>query len=285
MTLNQATNQPFIGDVGWSSWEEINTGRGRNFGWPCYEGNNTGSNKAGGNYPNYQGCKDLYGQGLSAVTAPIHSWNHSAGGASANAGTFYTATTYPAQYQNALFFTDYNQKWIRYLTFDALGKATVNNFASEAASDDGAAQVTTGPDGNLYYVRLGRGGTGSGEIRRIRYAGGSNIAPNARITADPTSGKAPLAVDFSAAASTDPDQPVATPLLYTWDFGDGSAPAVGLTTSTRILTPAVTPRRSPSPTRKVRLTVTPSRSRSATPRRPRRSRRPRWARHSTAARH
>ena len=30
--------QKQIGDVGWNNWEEINTGRGLNFGWPCFEG-------------------------------------------------------------------------------------------------------------------------------------------------------------------------------------------------------------------------------------------------------
>ncbi len=38
-TFDPVTSLPVIGDVGWSSWEEINTGpAGANFGWPYFEG-------------------------------------------------------------------------------------------------------------------------------------------------------------------------------------------------------------------------------------------------------
>ena len=42
-TLHPETDEPWIGDVGWNTWEEINTGKGANFGWPCYEGGTSGS--------------------------------------------------------------------------------------------------------------------------------------------------------------------------------------------------------------------------------------------------
>jgi len=42
-TIHPDTNEPYIGDVGWSTWEEIDTGKGANFGWPCYEGGAAGS--------------------------------------------------------------------------------------------------------------------------------------------------------------------------------------------------------------------------------------------------
>ena len=84
--------------------------------------------------------------GLGAVRAPIFSYSHDGidgaggtGGASANGGTFYTGTVYPPQYQNALFILDYNRRWIRYLTFDAQGRATVHNFGIETAN--GMVQV------------------------------------------------------------------------------------------------------------------------------------------------
>jgi len=46
-----------------------------------------------------------------------------------------------------------------------------------------------------------------------------NTAPTAAITAEPTSGSAPLTVSFSAAGSSDPDGDT---LSYAWDFGDGT---------------------------------------------------------------
>ncbi|MHB1137550.1 MAG: PKD domain-containing protein [Microthrixaceae bacterium] len=48
----------------------------------------------------------------------------------------------------------------------------------------------------------------------------ANVAPTALATATPDTGKEPLEVTFSAAASSDPDGTIAA---YEWDFGDGSA--------------------------------------------------------------
>ena len=55
-----------------------------------------------------------------------------------------------------------------------------------------------------------------------------NQPPNADFTSNPSSGTAPLTVSFDASASTDPDGSIAS---YTWDFGDGSAPASGVQVS------------------------------------------------------
>ena len=42
-TFRPTTNEIWVGDVGWDTWEEINlianpTGGVANDGWPCYEG-------------------------------------------------------------------------------------------------------------------------------------------------------------------------------------------------------------------------------------------------------
>ncbi|MEM9717930.1 MAG: PKD domain-containing protein [Bacteroidota bacterium] len=47
-----------------------------------------------------------------------------------------------------------------------------------------------------------------------------NQAPIASFTADPTSGNAPLLVNFNASGSSDPDN---DPLTYSWNFGDGGS--------------------------------------------------------------
>src|SRR5262249_4239570 len=109
-TIHPVTGDVYIGDVGWNTWEEINTGKGANFGWPCYEGGTAGTpapvesgataSLQNGSYATSSGtsatCQALYGQGLGAVKAPIFSYSHDGtdgaggtGGASANGGTFY----------------------------------------------------------------------------------------------------------------------------------------------------------------------------------------------------
>jgi PKD repeat protein len=229
MTIDKATNDPWIGDVGWNAWEEINNGKGANFGWPCYEGGTQSGAESGLTaslqQPGYAtagstvaACGALYAQGLGAVKPPVFAWVHGApdgyggnGGAAAEAGARYTGTTYPALLQNALFFSDYSRRWIRFLTFDAQGVATVGNFAKW--SGDGPVQILQGPDTNLYFSVIG----GPGEVRRIRYTAGGNTPPTAVPTASPSSGSAPLAVSFLGQASYDPD---AQPLAFDWDFGD-----------------------------------------------------------------
>ena len=221
-TINTLTNELFIGDVGWNTWEEIDTGRGANFGWPCYEGGNATSLQQG-TYANTAGikptCDALYAQGIGAVKAPTYAYNHNGGGASVQAGDFYRGNVYPTQYQGALFISDYNNDWIHYLTFDINGNATTNNFGTDVAPVGGIVQLLSGPDTNLYYVAYNGPLPNTSEVRRIRYVAGGNTPPTANASANPTSGYVPLVVNFSSLGSFDPDS---QPLTYFWDFGDGN---------------------------------------------------------------
>ena len=130
-------------------------------------------------------------------------------------------------YQGSYFFADYAQNWIKRLTFDASGNVNgVFNFEPPDGSSDGPygdiVYLTEGPDGAVYYIDLGysdvSGTFGVSKIRRIRYSSG-NQAPIATSSANPTSGPAPLAVSFSSAGSSDPEN---QPLTYSWTFGDGT---------------------------------------------------------------
>ena len=109
-TIRPGTNDIYIGDVGWSTWEEINrlpssAAPVENFGWPCYEG-------AGrqGSYDNLNLniCENLYAAGAGAVTAPLYTYNHSAkvstetcptGGSSLSGMAFYNGGTFPSHVQ------------------------------------------------------------------------------------------------------------------------------------------------------------------------------------------
>ena len=70
------TNEVWIGDVGWSEWEEIDrlldpTTGPTNFGWPCYEGN---GRQAGYQSANLNLCNSLYSAGTAV--APYYTYSH-----------------------------------------------------------------------------------------------------------------------------------------------------------------------------------------------------------------
>jgi glucose/arabinose dehydrogenase/PKD repeat protein len=240
ITLNSATGQVYLGDVGTSAWEEVNSGKGVNHGWPCYEGGNTTNDPVGTGstvslinsaFQNLSRtapfCADLYKQGLGAVVAPLFSYRHPVDangkdlGGSVTGVAFYAGSTYPAKYRGALFIADYAQHTIRYLTFDSRGVPTVNPFATEISPSGGPVQLLIGPDTNLYGVFLDLV-TRKSQVRRYRYTGSSNTPPTVVLKANPIGGSVPLAVTFDTTGTSDAD---GQSLTYSWDFGDGSGSA------------------------------------------------------------
>lgn len=98
-----------------------------------------------------------------------------------------------------------------------------------AIQSDGAFSYTpethyNGTDAFTYTVSDGHGHSASARVSITVNAGGeTNHTPTAQLSADPTSGIAPLTVTFSRSArDQDGDD-----LTCTLDFGDGSAPASG----------------------------------------------------------
>ncbi|MCW5312732.1 hypothetical protein GTQ43_02375 [Nostoc sp. KVJ3] len=168
-TIDQKTNTPVIGDVGFATWEEVNVGKpGADFGWPFYEGGLDGNGNTVSlkqpSYANLDAAKAFYSSGTT-VTAPVYTYKHF-GSNSIVVGDFYTGDTFPSIYQGALFVGDFSQGTIDALTFDSQGKVvSVKRFASQTDRPNLGlpTQITTGKDGNLYYANL----TG-GEIDRFR---------------------------------------------------------------------------------------------------------------------
>ncbi len=141
-------------------------------------------------------------------------WNHNGSSAAATGGAFYTGTAYPAEYQGAYFYADFSDSWMRSLRVDAGDALVAGSDTQFATAADGPVDIEMGPDNNLWYLAIN-----TNQLRRIRYTGGTNNPPTAEASAAPSSGLAPLAVQFSSTGSLDPN---GDPLTYTWNFGDGT---------------------------------------------------------------
>jgi glucose/arabinose dehydrogenase len=224
-TIQPGTGVPFVGDVGGGSWEEIDqvTGGG-NYGYPIREGHCP----AGVNCPPNEPPDPSY-------TNPIYDYSHtgnSSNDAAVIAGPFYTGGGYPAEYLNSLFFADYVRGWIKRLVYN-------NGSNTWSALDFGSGGeaiigLRIGLDTNLYYLEIAS--TADSKIHRIRYQSGANLPPSAQISASPVSGPTPLAVTFSAAGSSDPEN---EGLIYHWNFGDGAVADTAVPTVTHTYNNAV----------------------------------------------
>src|SRR2546430_15228166 len=125
ITQRPGTDELWIGDVGWNTWEEINrvvapaSATASNFGWPCYEG----ASPQGG----YQGaglnlCSSLY-SAPGSVMAPYYTYNHSAcvvnypgchtSGSSIPGTPFYQGRSNPAQHPSTLLFAHHTRTQFR----------------------------------------------------------------------------------------------------------------------------------------------------------------------------
>jgi glucose/arabinose dehydrogenase/PKD repeat protein len=247
VTQRPGTDELWIGDVGWNTWEEIDrvvspaSATASNFGWPCYEGASAQSG--------YQGaglnlCTSLYST-PGSVVGPYYTYNHSAcvvnyagchtGGSSITGVAFYQSGSYPAQYNGSLFFGDHtrNEIWAMLPGTNGLpDPSRLQSFVGVDATGGAAGHpvdLKIGPGGDLFYVDMD-----DGTVHRITYTA-ANQPPTAVITANPANGPVPLTVSFDGTGSSDPE---GKPLSYSWDlngdgtFGDATGPTASYTYTT-----------------------------------------------------
>jgi glucose/arabinose dehydrogenase len=198
------TGRLFIGDVGDTTWEEINeaTTGGQNFGWPVHEGHSSDTNYTDCLYTYHHGTADSLG---CAITG----------------GTFFNpdTTNYPQTYINRYYYTDYCGNWINSISVDS--PYTYSHMATNIANY--SVCIKTGPDGNLYFLSRN-----NEALYKVTYTPDS--IPS--IITDPLDQTVSLGfqASFSASASG------LAPLSYQWRKGTTIIP--GATNNTFII-PAV----------------------------------------------
>ena len=261
MTIRPGTSEVWLGDVGWNTWEEINripnpTAGVTNFGWPCYEGAyQDASGASSARQPGYDGanlnlCENLYNGGAGAVASPYYAYNHSAlvvpgescpsGGSSTSGVAFYPTTggPYPVDYRGALFFADYTRDCVWVMKTGGGTLPNPNNRATFVAQANNPVDLEISPAGEVWYADF----QASGAVRRISYTAANN-PPTAVMSANPTTGPAPLTVSFNGSGSSDPDP--GTTLTYAWDldddgaFDDATGPNASWTYQNGVYTPAL----------------------------------------------
>ena len=235
LAVRPGTSDIWVTDRGGGYWEEINrvssaTTR-RNFGWPCYEGNNI---RKRSDEQDLSICEGLYSAG-NADTDPYWAYDHELPvhpDENCEQGCERLTARQHAVGSRVL------SGGGRHVPAHVQERAVLRRPAAElhlgnaAGPGDGAAQegqrdpvlgrlpgshaqrgqrTSRSPrQGDLLYINQR-----TDVVQRISYLV-ANQAPTAVATATPVSGVTPLAVTFSGLGSTDPD--AGDVLTYAWDL-------------------------------------------------------------------
>jgi cytochrome c len=204
------------------------------FGWPLFVGNNYAyakydfakktvgprhdPNKPINSSPNNTGKIEL------PPVSPAFIWYPYAespdfplvktGGRNAMAGpVFYSdsykgkETAFPDYFDGKLIIYDWMRNWIRLVTMNEKGAIMDIEPFMEGTQFNNTIDMAFGPDGKLYTLEYGTAWfkqNMDARLSRIDFNPG-NRAPQVVFKANRTSGALPLAVDFSAAQTSDPD--------------------------------------------------------------------------------
>ncbi|MER6346080.1 PQQ-dependent sugar dehydrogenase [Streptomyces sp. NPDC001532] len=254
MSVDRATGIVYLGDYGPDSGTASATRgpegqvefnritKAGNFGWPYCTGKNDAyvdydfATKTSGAAFNCAAPKNTSpnNSGLTDLPAAQPAWipynggsvpEFGSGSESPMGGPVYrydassaSEVKFPQEYDGDFFAGEFGRRWIKRV--EAAGDGTVQSVNAFPWSGTQVMDMAFGPDGALYVLDYGTGyfnGDANSALYRIEHVTGG-LAPIAQAKANVTSGRAPLAVSFSSAGSSDPDGGA---LGYSWKFGDG----------------------------------------------------------------
>ena len=160
---------PIVADVGLEAREEVDVIRaGRNYGWPCYEGNI----RTPGPHQRHRLCRAFYANPVAQrYTRPVFTYGHGGRSRSIIGGTIYAPQggrgAFPAKYRGDYFFADYVTGFIRRLRSTRAG-ARAKRSLPFATGVKEIVSLSQAPDGSLLVVEF----AGSGPaIYEIEYRG------------------------------------------------------------------------------------------------------------------
>ena len=158
MSFDDTTGQLYVGDVGWTQWEEINTGpAGANFGWPYYEGGHDGLQKTAG-YRDLPEAAAFYANHTS-IQPPLLGLHHANDQIDAIIlGDFYTGGTLPPEYSGHLIFGHLSSGAVRAVELAADG--AILSVKTLFYGPSYMTQIVSGPSGHLYFVDFATGEIG-----------------------------------------------------------------------------------------------------------------------------
>lgn len=194
-SFDRLTGDLWIGDVGQGAWEEVNyqpaasTG-GENWGWRCYEGNNT---------YNTTGCG-----AIGTYDFPIYVYDHTfgAGGFSITGGFVYRGTQNPGMYGYYIFCDYVTGNWWTTKSNGAGGWIS----ALDDFTFDNIATFGEGADGEIYCASL----SGGQIYKLVDLCSNINLDLAVTNNAAPTTTNGSINLTVTGAVS---------PISYSWSNG------------------------------------------------------------------
>jgi cytochrome c len=233
---------------GSKGYDEINQARkAGNFGWPYFVGNNYP-------YHEYNYATGAYGSAFDPAKPLNHSRNNTGlvelpaaqpafiwypygeskdfpqvgtGGRTAMAGpVYYTdlypeASRYPEYYNGKLFIYEWIRGWIKVVSMLPNGDFDKMEPFMEHTKFNAPIDMELGPDGRIYILEYGNGWyekNPDAGLSVIDYNSGNRAPEITSIEVSKSAGLLPFSVKVKADAS-DPEN---DPLIYTWNFGNGT---------------------------------------------------------------
>ncbi|MBP1818386.1 PQQ-dependent sugar dehydrogenase [Mycobacterium sp. OAE908] len=127
--------QLLVADVGQAEWEEVNlVTAGGDYGWPYAEGPCNGIGTADCSTP-------------SSYDNPIYAYRHASGGNSITG-----VLAYADGNRNTVLIADFNQKWVKELTFNSDYSELIGEKVFGAAAPGSTNKLVQGPDGSIYQL-------------------------------------------------------------------------------------------------------------------------------------